>query len=84
VFTTPSGRRIEADLFPKFPPNVAATAKEALQHAAPEVDATTCVTRWQGERCDYGMAIEGLLRRDGSLHSRGELGPDPAGSVRPQ
>jgi len=30
------------------------------------------------------MAIEGLLRRDGSLHSRKELRPDPVGSVRPQ
>jgi hypothetical protein len=84
VFTTPSGRRIETDLFPQFPPQVAQTAKEALQRDAPEVDATTCVTRWQGEPCDYGMAIEGLLRRDGSLYSRRELGPDPAGSVRPQ
>lgn len=84
VFTTPSGRRIETDLFPQFPPQVAQTAREALQHAAPEVDAKTCVTRWQGEPCDYGMAIDGLLRRDGTLHSRGELGPDPAGSVRPQ
>jgi hypothetical protein len=81
VFTTPSGRWIETDLFPQFPPQIAQTAKEALQHAAPEVDAKTCVTRWQGEPCDYGMAIEGLLRRDGSLLSRGELDPHLAGSV---
>jgi hypothetical protein len=81
VFTTPSGQRIEADLFPQFPPQVATTAEQALQHAAPEVDATTCVTRWQGEPCDYGMAIEGLLRRDGTLHSRGELDPHLTGSV---
>jgi hypothetical protein len=84
VFTTPSGQRIEADLFPQFPPQVATTAELALRHAAPEVDAKTCVTRWQGESCDYSMAIEGLLRRDGTLHSRGELGPDPAGILRPQ
>ena len=84
VFTTPSGQRIEADLFPQFPPQVAQTAEQALQHAAPKVDAKTCVTRWQGERCDYGMAIEGLLRRDGSLHSREELRHDLADSVRPQ
>jgi hypothetical protein len=71
-------------LFPQFPPQVAATAEQALRHAAPEVTATTCVTRWQGEPCDYGMAIEGLLRRDGSLHFRRESDPDPAGSVRPQ
>jgi hypothetical protein len=68
-------------LFPQFPPQVAQTAEEALQQAAPEVDAKTCVTRWQGESCDYGMAIEGLLRRDGTLHSRGELDPHLAGSV---
>jgi hypothetical protein len=84
VFTTPSGRRIETNLFPQFPPQVAATAEQALQRAAPAVNATTCVTRWQGEPCDYSMAIEGLLRRDGSLHSREELRPDPAGSVRPE
>jgi hypothetical protein len=84
VFTTPSGRRIETELFPQFPPQIAENAKEALRQAAPEVDGKTCVTRWQGESCDYGMAIEGLLRRDGSLHSNGELCPDPAGSVRPQ
>jgi hypothetical protein len=67
VFTTPSGRRVETDLFPQFSPQVAATAEQALRHAAPEVTATTCVTQWQGEPCDYGMAIEGLLKRDGNL-----------------
>ena len=82
VFTTPSGRRIETDLFPQFPPQVAQTAKEALQYAAPEVDATTCVTRWQGEPCDYSMAIDGLLKRDGNLRFHGELDSDPTDSVR--
>jgi hypothetical protein len=81
VFTTPSGRRIEADLSPQFPPQVAQTAKEALQRAAPDVDAKTCITRWQGESCDYGMAIEGLLRRDGNLHCRRELDPHLTDSV---
>jgi len=28
------------------------------------VSATTAVTRWQGEDCDYGMAVEALLARD--------------------
>ncbi len=83
VFTTPSGRRIETDLFPQFPPQVARAAKEALRHAAPEVDAKTCVTRWQGESCDYGMAIEGLLRRDGDLLFHGDSDPDLPGSVNP-
>jgi hypothetical protein len=84
VFTTSSGRRIEADLFPQFPPQVAQTAEAALQHAAPEVTAKTCVTRWQGEPCDYSMAIEGLLRRDGNLHFRGESEPNPTDGVRSQ
>jgi hypothetical protein len=83
VFTTPSGRRIETDLSPQFPPQVAQTAKEALQHAAPEVDATTCVTRWQGEPCDYSMAIEGLLRRDGNLVAHRELDSHLVGSDSP-
>jgi glutaredoxin len=29
------------------------------------VDATTAVTRWRGEDCDYAMAVEALLARDG-------------------
>jgi hypothetical protein len=36
-----------------------------LSFAAPGVDARTCVTRWRGEDCDYGMAVEGLLHKDG-------------------
>jgi hypothetical protein len=82
VFTTPSGRRIETNLFPQFPPQVAQTAKEALQRDAPKVDAKTCVTRWQGEPCDYSMAIDGLLKRDGNLRFHGELDSDPTDSVR--
>jgi hypothetical protein len=38
---------------------------DILNTIAPEVDPTTCVTRWTGEDCDYGMAIDGLLIRDG-------------------
>lgn len=29
------------------------------------IDETTSVPRWAGERCDYGVAVEGLLRKDG-------------------
>jgi hypothetical protein len=83
VFTTPSGRRIETELFPQFPAQIAESAEQALQQAAPEVDAKTCVTRWQGEACDYGIAIEGLLRRDGSLYTHRDLDADPAGNIRP-
>jgi hypothetical protein len=83
VFTTPSGQRIETNLFPQFSPQIAENAEEALRQAAPEVDTKTCVTHWQGESCDYGMAIAGLLRRDGSLYTHREVDADPAGSVRP-
>ena len=40
------------------------TSGDALGHAAPAVDAKTCIPHWHGEDCDYGMAIEALLRRD--------------------
>ena len=42
----------------------AETSGDALGHAAPAVDAKTCIPHWHGEDCDYGMAIEALLRRD--------------------
>jgi hypothetical protein len=65
VFSTPSGQRIEASIFPQFPAQSVVGAKEALHEAAPAVNARTCVTRWAGENCDYAMAIDGLLQRDG-------------------
>ena len=40
------------------------TSREALRALAPEVDAHTCVSKWRGEDCDYGMAIDALLERD--------------------
>ena len=46
-------------------PEIAGTALQALQEAAPDVDARTAVTLWDGRACDYGMVIESLLRRDG-------------------
>jgi hypothetical protein len=57
VFVTPSGNTIESDLFPQFPPQVARGGEQALRDAAPDVTATTCATKWQGESCDYGMAV---------------------------
>ena len=65
IFTTPSGRKLESSLFPQFPDVSAETSSQELQRMAPAVDARTCVTRWEGEDCDYGMAVEALLRRDG-------------------
>jgi len=45
--------------------NVSAeTSAASMDDLAPEVDAATCITLWQGEVCDYGMAIDALLRRD--------------------
>ena len=37
---------------------------QTLRALAPNVTPATGVTRWAGEDCDYGMAIEGLLARD--------------------
>ena len=65
TFSTPSGRTIEVSHFPQFPDVSAETSRGVLAVIAPKVNATTAVTRWQGEDCDYGMAVEALLVRDG-------------------
>ena len=67
VFSTPSGQEIPASFFPQFPDQSVTAAEEALGSAAPDVDANTAVTRWRGEDCDYAMAVEVLLQRDGKL-----------------
>ncbi|MFT4103744.1 MAG: hypothetical protein QM674_22485, partial [Burkholderiaceae bacterium] len=36
------------------------------------IDAGTAVTRWAGERIDYGMAVGGLLAEQARLH-RGDV-----------
>lgn len=64
VFKTPAGRRIETSIHPQFEGVSAETSLVALQRAAPDVDADTCITRWQGEDCDYGMVVDALLHRD--------------------
>jgi hypothetical protein len=64
IFTTPAGRAIKSCFFPQFPDVSAETSDATLRHLAPEVNAETCVTRWRGEDCDYGMAVEVLLGRD--------------------
>jgi hypothetical protein len=65
VFSTPSGGSIEISHLPQFPRVSAETSFSTLAAIAPNVDATTAVTRWRGEDCDYGMAVEALLARDG-------------------
>jgi len=64
LFTTPSGSRIESSFFPLFQNVSAERSQEALRAMAPDVDAHTCVSKWRGEDCDYGMAIDALLERD--------------------
>jgi len=39
--------------------------RRALGRLAPAVNELTCVPHWSGEDCDYGMAIDALLRREG-------------------
>ena len=73
VFATPSGRTIRASFFPQFPHVSAETSADALGFAAPGVDAGTCVSRWRGEDCDYGMAVEALLARDDVGRLRGDV-----------
>ena len=67
VFSLPSGKDIEMSFFPQFPAQSTAPAEEILQEVAPTVESNTCITGWTGEQCDYGMAIDALLQRDGSL-----------------
>jgi len=64
-FTTSSGRKIESSVFPQFARVSAETSRRALMSIAPKVNSMTAVTQWQGEDCDYGMVVEGLLERDG-------------------
>jgi hypothetical protein len=72
IFSTPAGRKLESSLFPQFPYVSAETCAVALEQMAPGVDARTCVTKWRGEDCDYGMAVEGLLGRDEGRRLRGD------------
>ena len=74
VFSTPSGKEIETSFFPQFPALAAAHGEEPLRDAAPTVNSHTCVPHWAGEHCDYGMAVDALLKRDGASDSyiRGE------------
>ena len=73
IFSTPGGRAIESSFFPQFSRVSAETSAGALSAGAPDVDAGTGVTRWQGEACDYGMAVEALLRRDEGARLRGDV-----------
>jgi len=59
-FKGPDGRALEAA------PRTSGDSREivlAHRRAGLAIDAGTAMTRWAGERMDYGMAIEGLLRQ---------------------
>ena len=43
------------------------------------IDERTVVPRWSGEYCDYGVAVEGLLKRNGF----GDWPPTASGSAEP-
>ena len=45
----------------------AETSKQVLRRIAPAVDSSTCVPHWEGEDCDYAMAVDALLQRDERL-----------------
>ena len=64
VFSTPSGKAIQHSVFPQFKSVPAETCNEYLSKLAPKVHSGTAVSRWQGEDCDYDMAIDALLCRD--------------------
>ena len=70
IFLDGRGNRMPSTVYPQFRSERSAT--ESVQqlrteHAdrGVEIDATTAVTAWQGERMDYSTAIEWLLHRDG-------------------
>ena len=65
VFSTPSGKQLKASFFPQFSEQTVASAADALRDAAPTVDSNTGVTKWAGESCDYDVAMDVLLQRDG-------------------
>jgi hypothetical protein len=69
VFSTPAGQRIEASIFPQFTRQSVESASQALCDTASTVNSKTCITHWSGEGCDYQMAMDVLLQRDGKLDS---------------
>ena len=78
-FTRPDGRVIEA-----VPKNDSAeslrdiTIEKLNREQDLDIDADTCVTRWDGTRMDHAMAVEALLRRDGALQLDPTTGHYPA------
>ena len=70
IFLDGRGSRMPSAVHPQFASERNATERVQrlrAEHADRdvEIDATTAVTAWQGERMDYSTAIEWLLHRDG-------------------
>jgi hypothetical protein len=67
-FLTPAGRALPAALAPQF----AAAAEDAVSESLAierehdglglEIDSRTAVTRWEGEKMDYDLAVGAMLR----------------------
>ncbi len=66
IFTGKDGQVLQESIFPQFQNVSAETSSQLALHQGARVTPLTCVPHWQGERCDYGMAIDGLLRRGGA------------------
>ena len=71
-FMNTGGRQIPSALYPQFEamePRSDGKIELELQHESMglTIDSRTAVTRWCGERMDYRMAVEALLRRRASL-----------------
>ena len=65
IFSKPSGERVEESFFPQFSRESAQTSEQALADLVPNLTTATAVTKWRGESCDYQMATQALLQRDG-------------------
>src|SRR5690606_17162199 len=74
-FQGPDGRAFEAA--PRMAGDSRGIVRAHRREGLP-IDAGTAVTRWAGERMDYGMAVEGLLMEQ----ERAEAGRSgPGGSA---
>ncbi|CAA0126184.1 Uncharacterised protein [Halioglobus japonicus] len=63
VFTAPNGKLIPQGPDTRFSGNVFALATASQQEQI-NIDATTLVPLWYGDKMDDGMAVDGLLRRE--------------------
>ena len=61
VFKNQAGDAIgRAEYHPPIPSNIDPEALLRQEMPGIEIDSSTCVTKWEGERMDYDMAVEAL------------------------